>query len=32
MTIIVGTNIVIHLAMEIFHSTDEREKEKKKNS
>jgi hypothetical protein len=32
MTIIVGTDIIMHLAMEIIHSTDERGKEKKKNS
>ena len=32
MTIIVGTDIIIHLAMEIIHFSDEREKEKKKNS
>jgi hypothetical protein len=30
MTIIVGTDIIIHLAMEIIHSTDEREKERRK--
>jgi hypothetical protein len=29
MTIIVGTDIVIHLAMEIIHFTDEREREEK---
>jgi hypothetical protein len=30
MTIIVGTDIIIHLAMEIIHFTDEREKKKRR--
>jgi hypothetical protein len=30
MTIIVGTDIIIHLAMEIIHFTDEREKKRRK--